>query len=507
MSQAATVRRTAKGLKPGGSQGDAPPPTDVDAVSVSATELPRNSATQDFAPGDLIGERQRYELTAHLGRGSMGTVFLAKDKLEEEYKERDPYVAIKFLDSEFASHPQARIALEREAKKARNLAHPNIVKVFYFDEFRGIPYMVMEYIRGMPLDDFLNRYPEGMPFEEAWPIVRDIGLGLAYIHKESLVHSDLKPGNVFVAESGVAKILDMGIARASSSGAKQRDATTFDASTLNALSPMYAAPEMFERQAPDPRDDIYALGCIAYELLTGRHVFDGDYSIKARGEDRKPARIAGMIERRWRALERALSFKRDERTETVEAFLKDFEALPDFSKRRLAIAAGASAVVASLLAAWLMPSADPDQVFVRGLLDSAGSATIGPREQERIDNWLAQGSDYIGFARESLRTDDALAAHRDLRGGTDNAELAFRQVLQLTPSEPAARGLLDIANTYADGAESLATKPDSVNALWLACQGYALHPNSPRLIELVDILGGSKVDADRATVCRAAQPK
>jgi hypothetical protein len=154
-----------------------------------------------------------------------------------------------------------------------------------------------------------------------------------------------------------------------------------------------------------------------------------------------------------------------------------------------------------------VPSADPDEAFVSSLLDSAGTATIGAREQERIDNWLAQGNDYIGFARESLRTDDVLAAHRDLRGGTDNAELAFRQVLQLTPSEPAARGLVAIANTYADGAESLATKPDSVNALWLACQGFALHPSSPRLIELIDVLGGSKVDADRASVCRVAQPK
>ena len=187
MSQAATVRRTAKGFKPGGSQGDESPPTDVAVPSAPAPDRPDDPDRQDFAPGDLIGERQRYELTAHLGRGSMGTVFLAKDKLEEKYKERDPYVAIKFLDSEFASHPQARIALEREAKKAKNLAHPNIVKVFYFDEFRSIPYMVMEYIRGMPLDDFLHRYPEGMPFEEAWPIVRDIGQGLAYIHNQSFV--------------------------------------------------------------------------------------------------------------------------------------------------------------------------------------------------------------------------------------------------------------------------------------------------------------------------------
>jgi serine/threonine protein kinase len=505
MSQAATVRRTSKGIKPGGSQGDASPPTDVAVPSASAPDRPDASDSQDFSPGDLI--RERYELAAHLGRGSMGTVFLAKDKLEEQYNERDPFVAIKFLDSEFASHPQAKIALEREARKARNLAHPNIVKVFYFDEYRGIPYMVMEYIRGMPLDDFLHRYPEGMPFEEAWPIVRDIGHGLAYIHKQNLVHSDLKPGNVFVAEAGVAKILDMGIARASSTGAKRAEATNFDASSLNALSPMYAAPEMFEQQAPDPRDDIYALGCIAYELLTGRHVFDGDFSIKARGDGRAAERITGLLERRWHALERALALKRDERIESVEAFLKEFEALPDFSKRRLAIVGTASAVVASLLAAWLMPSADPDEVFVTSLLDSAGTTTIDARQQERIDNWLAQGSDYIGFARESLRTDDAVAAHRDLRGGTDNAEWAFRQVLQLTPSEPAARGLLDIANTYADGAESLATKPDAVNGLWLACQGYALHPSSLRLIKLVDQLGGSKVDADRPSVCRVAQPK
>ena len=491
MSHDATVRRTVAGnADPARPEGDAP--------AAEASGHP-----QEFAVGQVV--RERYELVEVLGRGAMGTVFLAKDLIEERYEERNPYVAIKCLGSEFSSHPQAKIALERESRKARNLSHDNIVKVFYFDECGDTPYMVMELMRGTPLDDLIRERQGGLPFDEAWPIVRDMCLGLAYIHSQGMVHSDFKPNNVFVAEDGTAKILDLGIARASVQSRKDDDKTRFDASTLGALTPAYASCEMFEGQDPDPRDDLYALGCVVYELLTGRHPYNRASSIEARKRRLTVERIEGLIEdRRWRALERALALVREDRTASVEAFLEELEAKRDFSKRRLAVVGVTSAVAASLVAAWLIPEPNPDDAFVNALLETAGAQTLDGERETRIANWIAQGNDYIGFARDAFASLNAAAGHRDLRGGADNAERAFRSVLELTPSEEAARGVLAIVNTYADGAEQLAAQGDRADALWLACQGYQVHPNHARLGRQVTdfAAAGSDTNVDFGRTCR-----
>lgn len=492
MSQDPTVRRDsgADSANPPDAGGSDPAPAPTD--------------THDFRVGDLIGEKGRYQLLEILGHGAMGTVFLAKDHLAaDEYDDPNPYVAIKFLSGEFATHPQARIALQREAKKARDLAHPNIVKVYHFAEHSNDPYMVMEYMRGKPLDDFLRERAGPIPYDEALPIVRDMSSGLAYIHRQKMVHCDFKPGNVFIAEDGTAKILDLGIARVSSQ-AKHDNTTRFDVGTLNALTPLYASPEMFERQAPDPRDDIYALGCMVYEFLAGTHPFGGSWSIQARSNGQTPARIEGLSARRWRALERALSLTREGRIASAVEFAEEFEAKRNPWKRRLVGVGLLSAAAAGVLGALLVQS-DPDEAFVRELLESAGSQTLSVEDENQIRSWIEQGNAYIGFARDSFARSSAAAGNRDLRGGADNAEHAFRSVLALSPNEGAARGLVAIVEAYADGAEQLIARSSPTDALWLACQGYDIHPNNRRIRDLVEQLGADSVakGEDVAGVCGA----
>ncbi|NJN50507.1 MAG: serine/threonine protein kinase [Gammaproteobacteria bacterium] len=229
-----------------------------------------SKASSGPAVGDVI--RDRFRLERVIGEGGMGRVFVASDLNREAYGDKDPEVAIKFLGADFAAHPQAAIALQRETRNSQRLSHPNIVKVFDFDRTPDHVFMTMELMRGEPLDRQVAEHgPNGIPFDEAWPIISGMGAGLAHIHAAGLVHADFKPNNVFVARDGTVKILDLGIARVFEDENRTRLATRFDASALGALTPEYASCEMFEGQSADPRDDVYALACVTYLLLTGRH--------------------------------------------------------------------------------------------------------------------------------------------------------------------------------------------------------------------------------------------
>mgnify|MGYP005989915891 CR=1 FL=1 len=269
----------------------------------------------------------RFVLEDILGIGGMGVVYKAKDLLKVEAQDRDPYVAIKVLSEEFRTHPEAFISLQREAKKAQHIANHNTVKVYDFDRDGEVVFMTMEYMVGQPLDEMVKQYhATGLPRNEAWNVLKGMCLALIHAHKEDIVHSDLKPGNVFVTDNGTAKIFDFGIARAvqkidRSQG--EQDRTVFDAGNLGALTPAYASREMLLGQVPDVRDDIYALGCIAYEMLTGDHPFTRLPADEAYDKKLKPKKIHGIKKRYWKAIEAALAFERKDRIASVEAFYNE----------------------------------------------------------------------------------------------------------------------------------------------------------------------------------------
>ncbi|WP_420473471.1 serine/threonine-protein kinase [Noviherbaspirillum sp. ST9] len=272
--------------------------------------------------GDTLNGR--FVLEECIGFGGMGTVYKALDLRKLEASDRNPYIAIKVLNVQFRGHPKSLIALQREAKKAQALAHPNIVRVYDFDRDGPMVYLTMEYLTGGPLNRML-RAPgfSGVPYEEALKIIAGITKALSYAHERGFVHCDLKPANVFLTDNGDVKVIDFGIARVFHKPEEVVEATVFDPGSLGAMTPAYASPEMLENKEPDPRDDVYALACIAYELLTGHHPFDRVPATQARNSGLKPQRPQHLGNAPWKALRHALAFEREARTPGVDLFYKE----------------------------------------------------------------------------------------------------------------------------------------------------------------------------------------
>src|ERR1700733_9961570 len=161
--------------------------------------------------------RRRYVLQRLIGSGGMGQVWKAKDLVSEQAKDPNPFVAIKLLNANFEADPDAFVSLQRETRKSQELAHPNVATVYAFDTDdggSGRAFMSMELLEGKPLDDVIDAHRAGMTRKDALPLITGMAKGLEYAHKKGIVHSDFKPGNVFVTRSGEPKVLDFGIARA-----------------------------------------------------------------------------------------------------------------------------------------------------------------------------------------------------------------------------------------------------------------------------------------------------
>jgi len=314
-----------------------------------AAAVPGPTFGPALAPGAVI--KERFVLEELIGRGGMGIVFRALDRSKEIARNPNPHVAIKILNTSFAGHPQALMALEREASKAQSLAHPNVVTVFDFDLVGTTPFITMELLEGSPLEEVIARArPTGVSRAKALPILRGIAEGLAYAHRKGIVHSDLKPGNVFLVEDGTPKILDFGIARAIPAMRAPTSAEdVFDAGSLGAYTESYATQEMIAGSDPSPADDLYALGLIAYELLTGRHPFRGESAAKARELALKPAPIKALKRREWKAVERCLAFEARRRPRDAADFIRIFFGVTPLTKMLLAAAVAGLGLISAYL--------------------------------------------------------------------------------------------------------------------------------------------------------------
>jgi len=309
------------------SAGDAADRTRLSAVAAQHTELSSVHYTGGSVLGSASGEqsgvvKERFLLQERLGKGGMGQVFRAIDLRKQEAQDDDPFVAIKFLGDEFSRHPQALISLQREAKKTQALAHPNILTVYDFDRDGNRVYMTMELLQGAALSDWQSiLFEEGCEPTPAF-IISEIARGLAYAHVRGLVHSDLKPDNVFVTRDGRIKILDFGIARIVETAV---NTDSWDAGSLGALTVRYASLEMLEGgKQPHPADDVYALGLIAYQLFAGRHAYAGASASEALEQGLQPERPKGLKGYQWKAIAGALALRREDRTASAELFLKQF---------------------------------------------------------------------------------------------------------------------------------------------------------------------------------------
>jgi serine/threonine-protein kinase len=230
-----------------------------------------------IGPGVRIGS---CEILESLGAGGMGQVYRAKDT------RLNRIVAVKAMHDLFAQHPERVARFEREAQLLASLNHPNIAAIHGVEEAQGSTYLVLEFVDGRPLSEILQS--GAMPVPEALALAKQIADALAAAHERGIIHRDLKPGNVMVTADGKVKLLDFGLGKAiegDPSGVADPGGPPANSPTMTMAATQagiilgtagYMSPEQAKGRPADKRSDVWAFGCVLYEMLTGRRAFDGE---------------------------------------------------------------------------------------------------------------------------------------------------------------------------------------------------------------------------------------
>ena len=310
--------------------------------------------TVDLLPGTVFA--QRYQIIEELGAGGMGRVYRALDrKLDEE-------IAIKVIRPDVASDRSALERFASELKLARQIVHRNVARMFDLSESGRIPFITMEYVRGENLKRLIRKVGRLAP-AQALPIAAEICRGLAEAHRLGIVHRDLKPQNVMIDEEGQARILDFGLARLA--GGRVTEPRMSRSGT-----PAYISPEQITGQAVDGRSDLYSLGVVLYEMLTGQTPFQSesveeiiDRHVHEPAPDPRqvnPGLSAGLSALILRLLEKDPARRFQSAAEAGQALaeLGDRVAPPAWVKR-LRLAGAAAAVGTLALGAWLLWGGGP----------------------------------------------------------------------------------------------------------------------------------------------------
>ena len=445
---AQTLLRPAAAQVPTGAGTDAESPQTLLRPRAPAEPPSRRDTTAGPHEGMVL--QGHYQLERLIGQGAMGQVWRARDLLSEEAGERDALVAVKLFVSDFARDPNALALMQRETSRAQKLAHPNIVTVHLFDrdERTGMLFMVMELVDGRPLDHLLRESRTGLGRKQGVPLIQGIADALTYAHSKGIVHCDLKPGNILVTRSGVAKILDFGIAQAvhiaegdPNSAAAASAAAAPQDELLSGYTAAYASLEAISGAPAHPADDVFALGLVAYEIIGGQHAFKREPADVAKKDGLKPQRLAELRGYQWRAVSRALEFERARRWQNAAQFRKAFAGTSSLQK--LLIAALALIIPVTAVLAYRSYVASGPTIPFEQLPADTKAAVVKA---------LSSGHEALDYVR---RTHDF--------GPLDDAAVAFDHAYALHPrNRDAVKGLdatVKLAIEWAEG------RPDKSNAL------------------------------------------
>ncbi len=271
----------------------------------------------------------RYRIVSLIASGGMSDVYKAVDQNLEKAGSRDNQVAIKILRTSLTRDPGARSLLAREAAKSKRLSHPNIIRVHDLGHDGDTWFLVMELLEGEPLSRIVQRAkPNGLKWKGCVAVLRQVADALAFSHQQGIVHADLKPSNIFFTREGRIKLLDFGVSRALQAQQPEDylNPRVEDETSIYGYTPAYASPELMEGKDPSPQDDLYALACISYELLSSRHPFDREkLSLEQLGQYRLK-RPRQMPRRFWRVVKRQLRY--DPRYSSLDVLSASLKPLP-----------------------------------------------------------------------------------------------------------------------------------------------------------------------------------
>ncbi len=435
-------------------------------------------------PGSVI--KNRFLLESEIGRGGMGVVYTARDLVQEGVGGKASLIAIKLLSEEFKQHPEALLMLQKECKKAQSLAHPNIGTVYDFDRDEGNVYMTMELLSGCSLQAYLKEHQyKQISYEKVIAILSEIVAGLEYAHRRNIIHSDLKPANIFLTKNG-AKIFDFGIARAmkdtevsqvkvrhqqlpgedSENSSEKSDNTVTE--VFIALTPSYASLEMFKGEPPDVRDDIYGLACIVYELLAGKHPYGRRPANEAFAKQMIPKRVEGLKDWQWNALLKGLALRREERVGSATEFL---ESLRPKRKEPWKLASYFLAFVAVVSVGYFFMA--PDKIVEPSLFDKPPpAAVLSETQQENVNDILEVAEVHMMVGRLVSPP-----------GG--NALEEYRKVLELNAyNRSAIAGLTALLARLAQQVETSIESDDVKQAAELVEIGLQVNNKHERLLTL-----------------------
>jgi hypothetical protein len=472
---AAAQRMDAAALAAARSWAQGAPPTQTAAPGRAQSAA---QSTPAIAPGTLLCNR--YDLQALLGSGGMGSVYRALDRYRASLGLPDSCVALKIVTSQPLGAANA-LALVREFHNAQQLSHPNVINVYEIDHEGDASFYTMELLDGERLSQLLERTGGPLSAPYALSIIRDIGAAIAHAHSRGVVHGDLKPHNIFITYGGQVRVLDFGglshsppepwIADPDSPGRSR---------SYRTATPAYASYEQLQGRRAEPRDDIYAVACIAYELLTGRHPFDCKSSTEARAQHLRPSRPPRVSTECWRALRHGLAWERAQRPAQIEPWLEQL---------------GVAAAAEQLPPTHQLTAAPPRRSGIAGAITAAvlllalGAAVVAVELHGNVVDWragLTAASGRLQSTWHQWRT----TADEALPGGAP------------ADSAPVAAGAGAGAEALVGGATTAAGEPQAA-APSDADQGHRAHARGHRIPRAAVATSG---DSGRDETGAAAAP-
>jgi serine/threonine protein kinase len=451
------------------------------------------------------GQRvSHYEIQEKLGEGGMGAVYRAYDT-----ELRRP-VALKVLPPEYASDPERRERLLREARAASALNHPNIVNIYEVGSDNGVDFIAMEFIEGKSLGDIIPA--KGLPLGRALDYAGQIASGLAKAHATGVIHRDLKPGNVMLTPDGLVKLLDFGLARRVEMGEGHDTTLTMAGAILG--TPAYMSPEQAQGSPVDARSDVFSFGSVLYQMVTGRRAFEKDSHIStlAAVVQEEPRPLPSSVPRDLeKTIARCLRKDPERRFQSMAdvrvALLElkeesDSGRLPEAAsapvRRRAWLWAGAAVLVLALLGTglWFLkrrntPLLQPSIVQVTTYPGSQIDPSFSPDGKQIAFSWDGEKGDKFSIYVKLLGETNALRLTTSPTGdyypawSPDGKRIAFRRtgsdggIYTVSPLGGAERKLTGLATGY-----QMSWSPDGK---WLAMSSNA---QEDRGIFLLPVEGG-----------------